>query len=477
MITDHEKPISLRDIARIGFRHIWLGSCVFVLVSGAAAAIAYLLPKSYASEGKLFLRIGRSSVSLDPTATVGQVVPLTESRERELNSSLEILKSHELLEAVLKELGPLAVLKQDRSLIQPVAEDSSHIDELVWDKALIKLKKMLKYDPGKNSNVITVSCLARSPELAQQILEIYFVAFKTHHLELNRTAGSFEFFDEQATQLKAQLETAKQRLREARNSIGVTSIEDEKRQIEQQISSLEKAIATTQAAIAGSDSKLRVLSKVYPDIESEQVGDISSQALTNMKAELYKLQILEGELAANLAPTHPRVVALRDQVEQSKRLLARQEYASEQSNGLSLRASAEELQRQLDTEKEKLLKLNDENIKMQTLEQELKLIEWNYSKYQDNREQARIDGALQNERISNVNIAQYPTFRPKAAGLSNPVILVLGVFAAVFASLVVILVSEYIDDTFQVPEDLEATFQVPVVLSVPRSRSQVFSLG
>ncbi|MCA9143989.1 MAG: GumC family protein [Planctomycetaceae bacterium] len=477
MFSDNEKPISLRDVARIGFRHIWLSTSIFVLVVCAALAAVFLFPKTYVSEGKLFLRIGRSSVSLDPTATVGQIVSLTESRERELNSALEILKSHELLEAVLKQLGPIAILEQDRSLIQPVAPDASYIDDLIWDKALIKLKKSLTYDPGKNSNVLTVSCKAKSPELAQQILEIYFAAFKTHHMQLNRTEGSFEFFDEQATKLKLKLEDAKERLRLAKNLIGVTSIDDEKRQIEQQLSSLEHSITSTQAAIAGSDSKLKVLRRAYPGIENHQVGEVSEQAVASMKGELYKLQILEGELIANLSPTHPRVVAVKDQVEQSKRLLAHQEFASEESNGLALRASAEELLRQYDAEKQTLLKLNDDEISMRSLEQEVAAIESNYIKYQDNREQARINGALEDGRISNVNISQYPTFRPKPAGLSDAVILILGVCAAVFAALVATLVSEYFDDTFQIPEDLEATLNVPVVLSVPRSRSHGFTLG
>ncbi len=477
MNIDNEKPISLRDVARIGFRHLWLATCTFLLVVGAALAVAFLLPETFESEGKLFLRIGRSSVTLDPTTNVGQIVSMTESRERELSSSLEILKSHELLEAVLEQLGAVAVLQQDQAFIQPVAPGASHLGDLVWEKALIKLKKSLKYDPGKNSNVITVTCSAKSPELAQQILEIYFTAFKTHHLQLNRTAGSYEFFNEQTQTLEKQLEEAKERLRAAKNLIGVTSINDEKHQIEQQLSSLEKSVAAAQADIAASDSKLGVLRRAYPGIENHQVGEVSAQAVASMKAELYKLQILEGELTSNLSPTHPRVVALKEQVEQSKRVLAHQEFASEDSNGMALRASAEELQRQYDAKKLTLLKLNDDDINMRTLEQQVQAIETNHLKYQDNREQARIDGALEDERISNVNIAQYPTYRPKAAGLDDLVIVLLGVVAAVFAALVATLVSEYFDDTFQVPEDLEASLQVPVVLSVPRSRSPISTLG
>ena len=53
------------------------------LAFGGAMSIAVLYitfcPKTYTSEAKLFVRVGRESVSLDPTATTGQVITLQEA--------------------------------------------------------------------------------------------------------------------------------------------------------------------------------------------------------------------------------------------------------------------------------------------------------------------------------------------------------------------------------------------------------------
>ena len=50
-------------------------------------------PEIYRSDAKLMVRIGRESVTLDPTATTGQVIAVGPSRESEINSEMEILKS------------------------------------------------------------------------------------------------------------------------------------------------------------------------------------------------------------------------------------------------------------------------------------------------------------------------------------------------------------------------------------------------
>src|SRR5438552_2404166 len=90
-------------------RHWQMG----VLVAAAAAAVALLgtllMPRSYYSEARLFVRFGREN-QVDPTASGGQMVSLYESRESEINSLIEILKSRAILDRVVGELGPEFVL-------------------------------------------------------------------------------------------------------------------------------------------------------------------------------------------------------------------------------------------------------------------------------------------------------------------------------------------------------------------------------
>ena len=60
-----------RDIFRILFRHRRKSAIVFVATIVLTIAGYLVCPRSYVSEAKLFVKIGRESVALDPTATVG----------------------------------------------------------------------------------------------------------------------------------------------------------------------------------------------------------------------------------------------------------------------------------------------------------------------------------------------------------------------------------------------------------------------
>lgn len=62
------------------------------LVLAVSVAAILLFPKKYESEAKMFVRLGRSSASLD-TATIGQTISIQESRETEMNSIIDMLES------------------------------------------------------------------------------------------------------------------------------------------------------------------------------------------------------------------------------------------------------------------------------------------------------------------------------------------------------------------------------------------------
>ena len=58
-----------RDICRLLFRHKTKVIGCFTLALCAAIAIIFYWPRQYRSESKLLVRLGRETVTLDPTAT------------------------------------------------------------------------------------------------------------------------------------------------------------------------------------------------------------------------------------------------------------------------------------------------------------------------------------------------------------------------------------------------------------------------
>ena len=105
-------PMNLYDSLALHKRPMmWTFSLIMLLT----IAVTFLAPKKFTSEAKLFVRLGRESVAMDPTATAttDQVVMVHESREYEINSVLELLKSRAVLSGVVAGVGPLVVLGRE----------------------------------------------------------------------------------------------------------------------------------------------------------------------------------------------------------------------------------------------------------------------------------------------------------------------------------------------------------------------------
>src|SRR6476620_7377882 len=125
-----ESASTSRDICRLLFRHKKKAISCFALSMAIALAIIFLWPRKYKSEAKLYVQVGRESVSLDPTATTGQVVPVSLSRETEVNSVLEMLRSRLMIEKLVDEIGPAAIL-QSATADETPDDKPSAIDNFV----------------------------------------------------------------------------------------------------------------------------------------------------------------------------------------------------------------------------------------------------------------------------------------------------------------------------------------------------------
>src|SRR5690348_1524431 len=84
------------------------------LIALALGAAVYLFaPRTYRSESRIFLRLGRESVGLDPTATTGQTLALQQAdRKDEVKSAIEILKSRSIIGQAVDKVGADEVLGQ-----------------------------------------------------------------------------------------------------------------------------------------------------------------------------------------------------------------------------------------------------------------------------------------------------------------------------------------------------------------------------
>lgn len=500
-VAGRSKPTPiLLDFSRILLRHKKKIFIVFCLTLGVLVAAAAMYPKTYSSESRLFVRLGKESVSLDPTATMNERISVTESRESEINSELEILRSRSLLEDVVSKVGADFVLSRSDVDTNPPAGPMTYLKS--WtarlsrppdarDRAIDSLAHAIDISTPRKSNVIVVNYKAADPQRAQTILQAVVDAYMIRHTKANRTTGSHQFFADQSDLIHDKLMVATSALREAKNRIGVASIEEHRKLVEEHAHELEVALFENQRNVSVAEEKIRVLHNfidTLPETELAEEALIPSEGVEAMRSELFKLQIQEKEVRSRFSDKHPDAIGLRQQVDEMRNVLAAEqnvmkqpthklnvvrqsmqlELATARSQAAAHKAEAVLLAKQNADMQLKIRAMNDEEIRLDELARSKELLEASYRTYATNREQARIDSALAEDNVSNINVLQPASFSSKPSSPNMKLALAAAVLFALSGAILVALGAEHFDHSLKSPEQTETALGVPVLFSIPR---------
>ena len=476
---------NLRDLFRIGVRHRHKMAAFFLTSLFVSGMVILFAPKSYRSEAKLLVRLGRENVVLDSAATLGQTasvaVPL--SRENELNSVVAILNSRALAEQVVDALGPAAILDAPKARLygssdsrsQPVvkAGAASWLSDLkivnrlpAREKAVLELLESIRVSTARKSDVVEVTCLSPSPELSQAVVAKLVELYVDQHIQWNRTPKARDFFEQQTERLRDDLNRKERGLVELKNETGMASPEDQRKMLVAQIGRLEDELLAAEASAAAAEAEVRLVETKmtsYPATEvTTRTTGFATEAADTMRAQLYSLELKEQELLAKYTEEHPEVRLVREQIARSRAVLAGEDRSLEQvTTGrtrtseqaqlsllerepllASYRAKAEKLRTQLADTRGKLSELNRSEHEVAQLAREVDLNDASYRKYSENLEQARIDEALQTERISNISIVQPASYEVKPARPQRLLTLVVGLLIGSCGSVGLALVAE-----------------------------------
>lgn len=519
IIESEAKPrqTSLRDLFYIFFRHKWKLILFFLTVVVCVGVVTFCGAEVYRSEAKLMVRLGRESVTLDPTATTGPIIPIAQSRESEAQAELEILKSREIAEKVIDSIGPEALLKRPAketpaqgearepfkmveqkaiaavnklrdfleryNVVAPVADR---------DKAVLTVMKNLEIGTQKDSSIIAVSYDAPNPELAQQILAKLIELYLEKHIVVHQTPGSYPFFTQQAEHLRARVAQLENELQNLKDRSGISSLEEQQRVVLERVGTLETEIDRAEAELASSQAKVQSLRQTLAStpqtVVTGSVSGISNYGADLMRNRLYELQLREQDLASKYTDESRQLQEVRRQIAEAQQLLGKEEPVRTQvTNGLNVahqqvevallteqaafsshQAEVDALRARLANAKAELRTLSDSGTKVKVLMREIEIQEQNYRKYSVNLEQARIDQALQTGRISNISVVQPATLPMKPYRSQKVLQLLLGLLLGVFGGIGLVFLCAYLDHSIKTPEEAEERLQLPTLASIPR---------
>lgn len=471
-------------------------------------------PRTYASEAQLFMQRGRESVGLDPTAATGQTIALQQSgRDGEIKTAMEVLSSRGVIEPVVEAIGPAVVLgheglegTEERKSNAIASGIKNSVGWLVtqirkidpasdYERAIVAIERNLMIDAERKSEVIRVVYQADSPELAQHIVQHIVEEYTKKHPELHRTKGSASFFEDQNSRLSEEFQSVSDRLSTAKNEIGLVSIPEQTKIVEEQLGAVRSQILETQrllhAAKATNNDLQNQLALIPKRIPSEEISK-PNHAADLQSESLFDLRIRLSEAESKFTPRHPTVIALREsfsvaEAAHNKQSARREEIGDDinpvheklmmsltesKAQVAGLLAAAKELNVQENECLAAIKGLNENSIAIRMLEVERNTAEEKLSAYGASLEDARVDEERQLRSMSSVTVSQPATLQEKPVAPSKPVVAIVGAMMCLAGSLLIALLSIQSDDTLISPYALSSNLhEVPLLGSLPRSRS------
>jgi uncharacterized protein involved in exopolysaccharide biosynthesis len=510
-----ESSISILDLIEPIFAQKWfitkfLLGCLF-----AGWLLLLVCPRTYQSEAKLLLRVGRESVALDPTATTSQTMTLQKTQEEEVNSALEVMKSRFVAEEIVREIGAANVLngsfpgKGKPSGLEALASDiKSKLSEGVYqtllfvglkdelseeELAVMKIEKSLNVSSAKKSTVLHVAASSKSPEIAKAIVETANKVFLEQHLSLSSPAGSQEFFNSEVDSARSKLSRLQNERRETLQKLSIASIESKRVALSSRISRIESEILTTSAELQQAESEIEDLVAKIADSKDEiiaQKSELSDPTWSGMRARLYELEIEERSQSSMLKEDHPRLIAIRNQLEDTRMILStmQSERVNEnmtpnpaklrmqeklqvlQTKVVGFKAMLAAKTEQHDTVQREIKDLLKYELDLDHIERQIGVASNSLALLSGKKEEARVIDQLRRQSISNISVVQPATYIERPQFPPKKPLAALFLLAGLGGGVALALLKESTSTRLRTSLHVTRQTNYPVVSVIPASR-------
>lgn len=323
-------------------RYLLFATTFFGLLIGLFLAITTV--NTYVSEGRFqFTSSGAERLRVDPTSASQT------SQEMMAAGATYILNTNDLLERVVKRLGPARILQPYepgigeenglKSVFFGIQRDwnMTREEDRTAEAALRYLKRAILVDLPRYTGIVVATCTANNAELAQEILAVWMDEAVKWHLEKYDDTKSYDAAKKSYEDSVIALDTAERALSEFMlRKAGVASFDGEKQRIEVELgaaigreSSQTELIRVKEEQIKQLEGQLRgpnalpelVTIKVRKSTVTPEIVARLEQQFTDADLELRRLQAIE------LRPDAPSILRVRQDVDLYKKLLT--EYKDE----------------------------------------------------------------------------------------------------------------------------------------------------
>lgn len=345
------------------------------------------------------------------------------------------------------------------------------------DSVALAIQGGVDANPVRGTNLVEVTYVASSPQLAADIANGVATAYVEWNLEskFEVLTQASRFLSSQIEQLKAEIDEKSQQLSNYSDQKDIISLDAGSNVTLQKLEALNKDYAAAVGDRVAKEARYHETMTASPEAVADSV---SGGSISSLRAEVSKLEREYAEKLNLYKPEWPAMQQLQTQIQKGKQHI-REEISRQitkardiaRADYLTALRKEENLKAELTGQKSEAMTLNRNAVEFTNLSVEIQTKRELMDALLQKQAETDVQGSLSAERVSNIRVvdkALPPGARFKPSYRAN---LMMALVLGIGAGLLVIFLQEYLDRSLRSPEQVDKYLHLPALGVIPSSTS------
>ncbi len=451
--------ISTREILTVIFRRkVPIVLCA-VLVAAAALTAASRARSVYQATAKVLLR------RMGPTALATTWTPFY-GLEEEMNTEVEIVNTASVLGRAVEILREKGVYIHEE-VGDSVVTRAPTIDDLAGG---------LSAEPVEMSNIILIRFRGQDPEFVGEAANALAQAYVEHRLQVRRTSGILDYFEDQLRQVEERLIELKEEELALRKQGEIYDLEWQQRVAIRNKGELELKLQEARSKRIAEERKLAAMKRRLeedPDLLLPFPEIAGDRLIIDMLTQYWNLRAQRDEKASLFTDDNPQVKMLDERLERMRlrfreeiqRRIKEKEFLIE-----DLRAEEAGYQKAIKDILTELRTTPEVVVQIEHLQKEIAYTYKHYDQLLEKMLETMVSEAS-DTRLSNAKVISPATVELTKAGKMKTVYVAFSILLGITLGVGFGFLLENMDHSVKSPDDVEDVLGVPVLGSIPDSRA------
>jgi uncharacterized protein involved in exopolysaccharide biosynthesis len=505
-----DNTFALKDLLNVLFKRKSTILLIFFSFTVAMLVGNSLTPLDYEARATLLIQKTRGDVLLSPLDSRSFNVQM--APQQDLNSEADLVKSRPLLEAVANELSSVLLpdtgapkpqhadlifgpLDEAASLVKAVLRPPNQLKLSPVEQVIAALSEGIRVTTVPASNIMQVHYKNDDPKIAADVVNSLVQRYLDFTVQLRRK-DAYKIFDEQSQKSTEQLQQLRQALHSYDENAGIVAPQTQEEVSFARLAEMDNSLQFVRGDLARARAQARVLEAQLKSTPRriETTQEMRWNAVKDeLKKKLAELQIQRQQLLSRLTEKHRSVIENAQQIEVVTGLLDREsgevlgaarsdvnptaqglakDLADARATIAGLQAKEQTLMAEVEHSRRRLAQFHTLSIVRGQMIREIQAAEETHLFYLRKREEARIDSALDESKITNVKVAEWAKPPLGPTGLNRRLFLFLGAGVAMVAGVGVAFGRELMDRSVGTPEQAVRSLGLPVLASIPETKDE-----